>query len=62
MAKKEEAIHKAQDRSAWMWARTSAATLIANHPSYKDMQPSIISDAVIKLATKIYNGEPTEPF
>lgn len=63
MDKKADQIAAAQDRSsAWMWAKTNAATLIANHPLLKDTRPEHIATHVISLATKIYNGEPTEPF
>jgi hypothetical protein len=63
-AQTEKAKHiaEAQDRSAWMWAKTNASTLLANHPIVKTMGPQGIANEIIELATKIYNGEPTEPF
>lgn len=63
MDKKASQIHAAQDRSAWMWAKNNAATLIANMPSALSGKSSIqVADMVVSLATRIYNGEPTEPF
>lgn len=59
--RKERSIHAAQDRSAWMWAKTNASTLIANHIDFKFIPADQIAEQVIQLATKIYNGEPTEP-
>lgn len=55
-------IEKAQDRSAWMWAKNNASTLLAAHPGFQTMKPQDVATQVIELATKIYNGEPTEPF
>lgn len=60
--RKEKSIHLAQDRSAWMWARTSAANIVANHTAYKFYSEEKILDLVEDIATKIYNMEPTEPF
>lgn len=60
--KKAQNIAQAQDRSAWMWAKNNAAMLIANSPALKTMNKEKMADAVIDLATLIYNGEPTEPF
>lgn len=60
--RKEESIAKAQDRSAWMWAKTNASTLLAQKGIPADMTVDEISAQVIKLATKIYNGEPLVPF
>ena len=63
MDKKAGQIAQAQDRSAWMWAKTNASTLLAakeGHLVGKTIQN--ISQDVILLATLIYNGEPTEPF
>lgn len=60
--KKSESIAKAQDRSAWMWAKTNASTVLANHPSLQQMPRQDIAEFILDLATKIYNGEPTEPF
>lgn len=63
MDKKADQIAKAQDRSAWMWAKTNAATILANNTSLKSYESvENIANVVIKLATLIYNGEPTEPF
>ena len=60
---KAQQIAQAQDRSAWMWAKTNASTLIANSDAIKGYGSlKEIADAVIELATKIYNGELTEPF
>lgn len=63
-ASKARSIAEAQDRSAWMWAKTNAATILAGTERFKDplLTNKQISDIVIDLATKIYNGEPTEPF
>lgn len=68
MQDKNRNIEAAQDRSAWMWAKTNAAQLLAGK-SNADMKIKSdlmtlegISDAVLNLATLIYNGEPTEPF
>lgn len=63
---KAKNIAAAQDRSAWMWAKNNASTLVAemikieiHQPSYDDTN---VLDRVIDLATKIYNSEPQEPF
>lgn len=56
-------VHAAQDRTAWMYAKNNASTLLAakeGHTVGKTIQ-NIAAD-VILLATLIYNGEPTEPF
>ncbi len=63
-------VAAAQDRTAWMWAKTNASTLLANTPDFihsmseapLGKKPEHIAAAVIRLATLIYNGEPTEPF
>lgn len=61
---KAQNIRAAQDRSAWMWAKTNASTLIANSVGMMEDLDSLdrISQAVEELATKIYNSEPTTPF
>lgn len=67
-ANKAQQISQAQDRSAWMWAKNNAALLIANNEHYnkrrteEGMDLDVISNLVIELATKIYNGELKEPF
>lgn len=58
--RKAESIEKAQDRSAWMWAKTNASTLLGTRLSNETNEK--IASEVIDLATKIYNGELTEPF
>lgn len=63
MEKKAEQIHAAQDRSAWMWAKTNASTLLSSG----DIRMSQFSNEeilarVVDLATKIYNAEPNTPF
>ncbi len=61
--RKTQDIAKAQDRSAWMWAKNNAATLLAIRGEFfANKNNSIIAQEVIDLATKIYNAEPTEPF
>lgn len=60
MDKKNQNIAAAQDRSAWMWAKTNASTLLQGQLNGLDIFE--IRDKVIELATYIYNGEPTEPF
>lgn len=62
MDRKEKSIAQAQDRSAWMWAKTNASTLLASAETIKGRGNEDISLIVLDLATKIYNGEPTEPF
>jgi len=68
MAVKAENIKEAQDRSAWMWAKNNASTLIAALIQSSDLSTRIaisserLDEKVIDLATKIYNGEPIEPF
>ena len=57
---KAQQIAKAQDRSAWMWAKTNACTLYGD--SMKDYGVEVIAENILTLATKIYNGEPVEPF
>lgn len=63
-ANKAKQISEAQDRSAWMWAKTNASTLLANQkPAAMEIRDlDEIASMVIELATKIYNGEPTDPF
>lgn len=55
-------IEKAQDRSAWMWAKTNASTLLAGRGVSPNTPIDGIADMVLDLATKIYHGEPTNPF
>lgn len=62
MDKKADQIAKAQDRSAWMWAKINASTLLAQNNLAKTAGIQELADVVLELATKIYNGEPTEPF
>lgn len=62
MDKKATNIKEAQDRSAWMWAKNNASTLLASRGIGSTTPASEIANMVIDLATKIYNGEPTEPF
>ncbi len=57
---KAQQIAQAQDRSAWMWAKTNASTLIGD--SMSSANNDTIANRILDLATKIYNGEPTEPF
>ena len=61
-ARKDESIRTAQERSEWLYAKNNASLLIANHPSFQTMDSKHIAEAVISLATKIKNGQPTEPF
>jgi len=60
MEKKSQNIKEAQDRSAWMWAKTNASTLLGTSMATETNDD--IAKAVIGLATKIYNGEPQVPF
>jgi len=61
--RKEQSIARAQDRSAWMWAKTNASTLLSLMPeALKGKNSDAIADMVVTLATKIYNGEPLVPF
>lgn len=63
-ATKAQNIALAQDRSAWMWAKTNATTLISS-PNLRDGEVSSAEemvDKVIAIATKIYNAEPLAPF
>ncbi len=62
--RKEASIEKAQDRSAWMWAKTNASTLLAGNAHFQQQNfgEDMIVAQVIGLATKIYHGEPTTPF
>lgn len=53
-------IAEAQDRSAWMWAKTNASTLIGD--SMSSANNNTIANRVLDLATMIYNGEPLRPF
>jgi hypothetical protein len=59
--RKEQSIAAAQDRTAWMWAKNNASELLAGTFT-SEVSNSYITECVIELATKIYNGEPTEPF
>ncbi len=61
MDKKATNIKEAQDRSAWMWAKTNACTLLGDRMK-EWLNQDDIANEVLSLATKIYNGEPTEPF
>lgn len=58
---KARQIAQAQDRNAWMWAKNNASQLLTGH-LLNGMSADDIAHEVINLATKIYNGEPTEPF
>lgn len=64
MDKKAQNIAQAQDRSAWMWAKTNASTLLAGSMNSINgtLDNQLIASKVIHLATLIYNGEPFEPF
>lgn len=56
---KAKNIEAAQDRSAWMWAKTNASTLLAGVIKHGDYGSNTdIAEDVLDLATKIYNGEP----
>lgn len=62
-SRKEQSINAAQDRSAWMWAKNSAANLIASEKYLeKNLGIAELADRVNKLATEIYLMEPTKPF
>lgn len=62
-ANKAKSIAEAQDRSAWMWAKTNASTILQNADGrFAGKSNEEIANEIIDLATKIYNGEPTEPF
>lgn len=56
-------IEQAQDRSAWMWAKNNASQLISS-TNYigRNLDSQQMVDLVLEIATKIYNGEPLEPF
>jgi len=58
-SEKAKNIALAQDRSAWMWAKTNASTLLGTGAGTNNDE---IAERVLDLATKIYNGEPVEPF
>lgn len=60
--KKSSNIKEAQDRSAWMWAKTNASTLLSQHPLIKELALDEVAEQVQILATKIYNCEPIAPF
>lgn len=63
-AVKAKNIAEAQDRTAWMWAKNNATDIITS-TNLRDGETSNAEemvDNIIKLATKIYNAEPTEPF
>ncbi len=61
--RKAENISHAQDRSAWMWAKNSAATLYANDRIGSKLENEDEAYAkIISFATKIYNAEPLTPF
>lgn len=59
---KAKNIAQAQDRAAWMWAKNNASQLLSAKTELDGISMNDIAGEVIKLATKIYNGEPTEPF
>lgn len=60
---KTQQIEKAQDRSAWMWAKTNASTLLAGREdNFLNKDNDFIAGEVLDLATKIYNGELQVPF
>jgi len=58
-SEKAKNIALAQDRSAWMWAKTNASTLLGTGAGTNNDE---IAERVLDLATKIYNGEPNSPF
>lgn len=60
--KKAQSIAEAQDRSALMWAKYGACEIVAHHPAFKELDGNEVVDMIEKLFTRIYNGEPLEPF
>ena len=60
--RKEKSIEVAQDRSAWMWAKNNATSLVASHRAYANLSAQEIEDTIEELATKINNFEPLTPF
>ncbi len=62
MDTKARNIAEAQDRTAWMWAKNNASQLLSGDSRFHGMNSDEIAERVITLATKIYNGEPAEPF
>lgn len=61
--RKEEGIAKAQDRTAWLWAKNNAVELYSNDRvgSKLDNEEQTLQK-IHDFATKIYNLEPNEPF
>lgn len=60
--RKERSIAQAQDRSALMWAKTNASTILANRTEFASQSNEEIAYQIMDLATKIYNGDLLEPF
>ena len=61
--RKENSIEQAQNRTAEMWARRSAAEIVAHHPAYQDLQPLDIEETIEKLARAILKMDiRPEPF
>ena len=54
---KTNSIKDAQDRNDVLWAKRSAAELVAFHPSFKDLKQDEVVDKIIALANKIVNSE-----
>lgn len=59
--RKDASIHSAQERSAWMWAKTNAATLIESSPVPFESDENLLK-RLHELSTQIYNMEPLTPF
>lgn len=57
--RKANQIAQAQDRTSWMWAKNNAVELLKNAPFNSNEE---LLKEINKLATKIYNMEPSEPF
>jgi len=55
---KEQSIGKAQDRNEVMYAKKSAAELIANHPAYKGLNELNLPAVFQNLTRLIYNFNP----
>lgn len=58
---KANQISKAQDRTAMLWAKVNASTLVAHHPAYKELSIEEVERKISELASKILNDE-LQPF
>ncbi len=59
--RKEQSISKAQDRTEQIWAKRSAAEIVAHHPAFQNLGADEIMGKIHELASQIVNDE-VDPF